>query len=83
MAMRSLHAPGLSTRGFRAGCTAALILLSAVLPVFAAPPQNTSSVSLPSAGMTITRIAFGSCSKESLPQPIWDAVVAAKVELVV
>lgn len=83
MTMRVLHAPGLSTRGFRAYCAAALIALSAVLPVFAAPAQNTPSVSLPSAGMPITRIAFGSCSKESLPQPIWDAVLAAKPELFV
>jgi alkaline phosphatase D len=27
---------------------------------------------------TLTRIAFGSCSKQSKPQPIWDAVLSAK-----
>jgi alkaline phosphatase D len=33
--------------------------------------------------VAITRIAFGSCSKETVPQPIWDAVLAAKPELFV
>ena len=83
MVMRHVKTPGLPTRGIRGHCAAVLIALSAVLPVFAAPAQNTSSASLPSAGTTITRIAFGSCSKESLPQPIWDAVLAAKPELFV
>lgn len=32
---------------------------------------------------TLTRIAFGSCSKESKPQPIWDAVHASEPELFV
>ncbi|MEN9874986.1 MAG: hypothetical protein RL186_1883 [Pseudomonadota bacterium] len=30
---------------------------------------------------TLTRIAFGSCAKESKDQPIWDAVLAAKPDL--
>lgn len=30
---------------------------------------------------TLTKIAFGSCAKESKDQPIWDAVVAAKPDL--
>lgn len=38
---------------------------------------------LPSRDTEITRIAFGSCSKETRPQPIWDAVLAAKPELFV
>lgn len=83
MAMRSLRAPGLSTRGIRTRCAAALIALSAVSPAFPAPPQRAPSASLPAAGVPITRIAFGSCSKESLPQPIWDAVLAAKPDLFV
>lgn len=37
----------------------------------------------PVADAAMTRIAFGSCSKESLPQPIWDAVLAAQPELFV
>jgi alkaline phosphatase D len=32
---------------------------------------------------TLTRIAFGSCAKESSAQPIWDAVLAADPELFV
>lgn len=30
------------------------------------------------ADTTVTRIAFGSCSKQSKPQPIWDAVLTTK-----
>ncbi len=41
------------------------------------------ATSLPSGDAGIVRIAFGSCSKESLPQPIWNAVLAAKPELFV
>src|SRR5437899_1083363 len=29
----------------------------------------------------LSRIAFGSCARQDKPQPIWDAVVAAKPEL--
>ena len=29
----------------------------------------------------LTRIAFGSCARESDPQPIWDAIVAGRPEL--
>ena len=32
-------------------------------------------------GQTLTKIAFGSCAKESKDQPIWDAVIAAKPDL--
>lgn len=32
---------------------------------------------------TLTRIAFGSCSKESKPQPIWSAVSASRPDLFV
>jgi alkaline phosphatase D len=30
---------------------------------------------------TLTRIAFGSCAKSDKPQPIWDAVLAARPDL--
>lgn len=32
-------------------------------------------------GRPLTRIAFGSCAHQDKPQPIWDAVVAARPEL--
>ena len=31
--------------------------------------------------LTLSRIAFGSCARQDKPQPIWDAVVAAKPDL--
>lgn len=36
---------------------------------------------LPAEDATITRIAFGSCADEELPQPIWDAILAADPDL--
>ena len=35
----------------------------------------------PALGRTLTRIGFGSCSKESKPQPIWDAILAKPFDL--
>lgn len=35
----------------------------------------------PQARRTLTRIAFGSCAKSDKPQPIWDAVLAARPDL--
>jgi alkaline phosphatase D len=35
----------------------------------------------PAAEATLSRIAFGSCAKQDQPQPIWDAVVAARPQL--
>lgn len=35
----------------------------------------------PALGHTLTRIGFGSCSKESKPQPIWDAILARRCDL--
>jgi alkaline phosphatase D len=35
------------------------------------------------ASPALTRIAFGSCAKQSKDQPIWDAVLATKPELFV
>ena len=32
-------------------------------------------------GKTLSRIAFGSCAKQSKEQPIWDAINAAKPDL--
>jgi alkaline phosphatase D len=78
--MHHPQAPGLSARGIRARCAAALIALSAALPAFAAPDI---AKEMPSLDTTITRIAFGSCSKETLPQPIWDAVLAREPDLFV
>ena len=35
----------------------------------------------PALGNTLTRIGFGSCSDESKPQPIWDAILAKPFDL--
>jgi alkaline phosphatase D len=35
----------------------------------------------PALGRTLTRIGFGSCSKEYKPQPIWDAILASRFDL--
>ena len=35
----------------------------------------------PAAETTLSRIAFGSCARQDQPQPIWDAVVAARPQL--
>ncbi len=48
----------------------------------AAMPTMSPPVSVPQDAY-ITRIAFGSCSKESEPQPIWEAVLAADPDLFV
>lgn len=37
----------------------------------------------PADGRVLSRIAYGSCAKEDQPQPIWDAVLAARPELFV
>src|SRR3954447_19771 len=31
--------------------------------------------------LVLTRIAFGSCARQDKPQPIWEAIVAAKPQL--
>jgi alkaline phosphatase D len=62
----------LSRRGLMAG-TAGASLVGGAAPVAAdAHPQS---------GRTLTRIAFGSCAQGDKPQPIWDAVLAARPDL--
>ncbi len=41
----------------------------------------TSQATEPPAAQPLHRIAFGSCATQARPQPIWDAVVAARPEL--
>jgi alkaline phosphatase D len=48
---------------------------------FDAPTAAPSSDPHPALGRTLTRIGFGSCSKESKPQPIWDAIHASRCDL--
>jgi alkaline phosphatase D len=43
-------------------------------------PEPTRPIPLPA---SLTRIAVGSCADQTLPQPIWDAVLAVKPELFV
>lgn len=66
--------------------TCLLALLTAMATVVSSPSAQAassptsatpvSSTPWPAADAALTRIAFGSCSKESSPQPIWSAVLA-------
>lgn len=58
---------------------AVTILLAAAGPIACASTPGP----MPDGDAVLTRIAFGSCAKESQPQPIWDAVLAARPELFV
>lgn len=42
-----------------------------------------TAADFPDSPRVLTRIAFGSCASQEKPQPIWDAVVAAKPDLFV
>ena len=54
------------------------ILLSFVFLSGCRTPKQTSSISQQK---PLTTIAFGSCSRQSLPQPLWDDIVAQKPDL--
>ena len=51
--------------------------------IFAMTAPAIAATPLPAQDAELTRIAFGSCSKETLPQPIWAAVLSEKPELFV
>ncbi|HMP01019.1 MAG TPA: alkaline phosphatase D family protein, partial [Gemmatales bacterium] len=51
----------------------ALVGVAALAPVSAAPVQTDADV--------IQRIAFGSCARESKPQPIWDTILALRPQI--
>ena len=55
--------------------------LAAAPSLAAAAPDLLPSGAQAIAGKALTRIAFGSCAKESKDQPIWEAVLAAKPDL--
>ncbi len=57
----------------------ALGAVAAVLPAAAIGRSDPH----PGSDKTLTRIAFGSCAKETKDQPIWEAVLAAKPDLFV
>ena len=64
----------------------AAALGGAARPVFAGGDAGVSADAAvsdphPALGNTLTRIGFGSCSNESKPQPIWDAVLAKPFDL--
>ena len=46
-------------------------------------PVAGGDAALPPADAVLTRIAFGSCAHQDKPQPIWDAILAARPELFV
>ncbi len=69
---------------------AAALLVAAWLagPTIAAPavaqtaePPAARWLPLPAAAATLERIGFGSCARQNRPQPIWDAVLAARPQL--
>lgn len=62
----------LSRRGLMTGTVGAGLIAGAVR---AYPDPHAR------AGRTLTRIAFGSCANAEKPQPIWDAVLAARPDL--
>ena len=55
--------------------------LAAAPGLAAAAPDVLPSGAQAIAGKALTRIAFGSCAKESKDQPIWEAVLATKPDL--
>ncbi|MEJ5246521.1 MAG: alkaline phosphatase D family protein [Caldilinea sp.] len=57
----------------------AALLLAGCRPVAPPPP----AVATPDATATIDVIAFGSCARQTKPQPIWDAVLATAPDLFV
>ena len=54
-----------------------------VCAMFAMTAPAIAATPLPAQDAELTRIAFGSCSKETLPQPIWNAVLSEKPALFV
>lgn len=57
------------------------LLFLAVLAQFAGSIFAQPSAPLPDAEATLHRIAFGSCTDEELPQPIWDAIAGGEPQL--
>ncbi|MBD2702447.1 alkaline phosphatase family protein [Spirosoma sp. BT702] len=57
----------------------ALFLLGSLVFISCSTSKNATSATQD--GKAVTNIAFGSCSKQSLPQPLWDDVVAQKPDL--
>lgn len=61
---------------------ATFILLGCVIMVGCRTPKPTvQQNSLAQDPKVVTTIAFGSCSRQSLPQPLWDDIVAQKPNL--
>ena len=54
----------------------AFLAIAFAIGQFVAAPQRVSAAEEP-----LSRIAFGSCAKQSQPQPIWDAIVETDPEL--
>jgi alkaline phosphatase D len=57
----------------RINATCVCLLLCWVVPVSAEQPRH--------APVVLERIALGSCARQNDPQPIWDAIVAARPDL--
>jgi alkaline phosphatase D len=56
-------------------------LIAAAGVSLAAAPRHVTADQAADASRPLTRIAFGSCAKQTKPQPIWEAVLAAKPDL--
>ena len=55
--------------------------LAAAPSLASAGPDMLPSAAQALSGKALSRIAFGSCAKQSKDQPIWDAILAAKPDL--
>lgn len=66
-----------------AGALGALTLGGGAAPVPAAEPAVGSAARRPDPRRLPSRIAFGSCAKQDVPQPIWEPILEARPELFV
>lgn len=64
----------------RGGWASGAVCIVCVVLGLAAPTAKAEQQA-PAATETLSRIAFGSCIRQNKPQPIWDAVVAARPQL--
>lgn len=58
-----------------------LVLASSLLALAACAGPSAGTAPRADANAPVTRIAFGSCSRETLPQPLWRQVAAARPDV--
>ncbi|HEY9296614.1 MAG TPA: alkaline phosphatase D family protein, partial [Phormidium sp.] len=50
-------------------------------PEVSKTPQQTQPIEKPAQPTVVSRIAFGSCNKHDLPQPLWQPIISSKPDL--